>query len=82
MILACLAGSLNPKGWLTMLTAGLPAAAAAFGLTQMDPLVSAARSQSSPQVIEPLQRSSAWIVAAWIVLLFFVGVLGPGIRFR
>jgi hypothetical protein len=32
-------------------------------------------------VIEPMQRSSPWIVVATVVLIFFVGVLGPGIRF-
>ena len=82
MILACLAGSLNPNGWRTMLTAGLPAAAAAFGLTQMDHFVGSGWGKGSQEVIEPMQRSYPWITAAVVVLLFFVGVLGPGIRFR
>jgi hypothetical protein len=81
MILACLAGALNPNGWLTMLRAGLPAAAAAFGLTQMDHFAGSGWTKGSQQVIEPMQRSSPWIVVATVVLIFFVGVLGPGIRF-
>lgn len=81
MILACLAGALNPKGWTTMLTAGLPAAAAAFGLTQMDHFLGSGWTSASQEVIEPIQRSPLWIVAAVVVLIFFVGVLGPGIRF-
>ena len=81
MILACLAGALNPKGWLTMLTAGLPAAAAAFGLTQMDHFVGSQPGVTSQQVLEPMRRSLPWIIAAAIVVIFFAGVLGPGIRF-
>ena len=81
MILACLAGVLNPNGWRTMLAAGLPAAAAAFGLTQMDHFVGSRRVEASAAVIDLLPRSFPWIVAAIVVLLFFVGVLGPGIRF-
>jgi len=82
MILACMAGAFNPKGWLTMLTAGLPAAAAAFGLTQMDHFAGSGSSKASQNFIEPIQRSIPWILAAIVVLIFFVGVLGPGIRFR
>jgi hypothetical protein len=82
VILACLAGALNPNGWRTMLTAGLPAAAAAFGLTQMDHVVGSVRGKAALQVSEPLKRSILWIVAAVVVLIFFVGVLGPGIRFH
>jgi hypothetical protein len=81
MIIACLAGALNPNGWRTMLTAGLPAAAAAFGLTQMDHFVGSIWGGASQEVIGPMQRSSRWILAAVVVLIFFVGVLGPGIRF-
>jgi hypothetical protein len=82
IVLACLAGLLNPSGWRTMLTAGFPAAAAAFGLTQMDHFVGPGRSGISSEVVQPLRRSFPWIVAAVVVLIIFVGVLGPGIRFR
>lgn len=81
MILASLAGALHPGGWRVMLTAGLPAAAAAFGLTQMDNFAGSPWMKVPHQGIEPIQRSYPWIVAAALVLLFVVGVLGPGIRF-
>jgi hypothetical protein len=71
LVLAALAGSLNPKGLSTLLTAGVPAAAAAFGLTQMD----------LEEVSAPMERSLPWIVAAVVVLVVFVAVLGPGLRF-
>lgn len=82
IFVASLAGSLNPRGWLTLLTAGIPAAAAAFGLTQMDHFVGASQSQALHEIIPPIERSLGWIMAAVVVLIFFVGVLGPGIRFR
>ena len=81
MLLACLAGALNPNGWRTMLTAGLAAAGAAFGLTQLDHLLDSGWGNASQQVIAPIERSSPWIATAVVVLIFFVGVLGPGIEF-
>lgn len=81
MILACLAGALNPGGWLTMLTSGLPAAAAAIGLTQMDHFIGPVWKKDSQEIVEPVQRSLPWVMAAVVVLILFVGVLGPGIRF-
>jgi hypothetical protein len=81
LVLAALAGSLNPKGLSTLLTAGVPAAAAAFGLTQMDHLVSSGGDGSLEEVSAPMERSLPWIVAAVVVLVVFVAVLGPGLRF-
>jgi hypothetical protein len=81
MVVACLAASLNPKGPMVILTEGLPAAAAAFGLTQMDNFVSPRRPHASQSATEPLQRSVPWIIAAAIVLTFFVVALGRGVRF-
>jgi hypothetical protein len=81
LVLAGLAGSLNPRGLLFMLTAGLPAAAAAAGLTQLDHLLETRWSKTSLVVSEPMQRSYPWIVAAGVILILFVAVLGPGIRF-
>ena len=78
---AGLAGASNPRGWTVIFTSALPAAAGAFGLTQIDhfrrptspdPLVSAAG---------PITRGPGWIAAAALVFVFFVAVLGPGIRF-
>jgi hypothetical protein len=82
LVLAVLAGALNPGGWRTMLTAGLPAAAASFGFTQLDHLIAPVSGVPSQEFILPLKRSPLWIAAASVVLIVFVGLLGPGIRFR
>ena len=83
IVLACLAGALNPNGWRTMLTSGLPAAAAAFGLTQLDHFIESLWKSEVQEIgVGPLQRSRVWIVAAGLVLTLFVGVLGPGIPFH
>jgi len=81
MLVACLAASLNPRGPMQILTSGLPAAAAAFGLTQMDNLVTPRPARPSQISMKPIQRSAPWIVTAAIVLTVFVLVLGRGVRF-
>jgi hypothetical protein len=81
MVVACAAAALNPRGPMQILTSGLPAAAAAFGLTQMDNLISPRHARTSGGALKPLQRSVPWIVAAVIVMTCFVLVLGRGLRF-
>ena len=76
------AGLLNPHGLYLVLVS---AAAASFGGTSLlawYPALWARRPPVGPQDI-PLgvPRSPAGLVAAAIVLILFVGVLGPGIRF-
>ena len=77
---AGLGGAFNPVGWTVIFTSALPGAAAAFGLTQIDnfPTVRV-RGSSIPAGV--ITRSLGWILAAVAVLAFFVGVLGPGIKF-
>jgi hypothetical protein len=79
---ALLGGVPNPAGWKVIFTAAMPAAAASFGLTQLDHLPAA----TSPSLLVDhspcILRSSAWIAAAIVALVIFVVVLGPGIRFR
>jgi hypothetical protein len=77
---AGLGGAFNPVGWTVIFTSALPGAAAAFGLTQVDnfPAVSVSGSSIPAGAIT---RSLGWILAAAGVLIFFVGVLGPGIKF-
>jgi hypothetical protein len=82
MAAACLGGAPNPAGSMVILTAALPAAAAAFGLTQMDHFAAATSSDSHVQAGGVITRSRSWIAAAVLVLAFFAGVLGPGIRFH
>ena len=76
------AGLLNPHGLELVL---ISAAAASFGgasLLAWYPGLWARRPPVSAQA-PPLgvPRSRAWLVAAAIALILFVGVLGPGIRF-
>jgi hypothetical protein len=77
---AALAGAFNPSGWTTLLTAGIPSAASAFGLTQMDHFVSR-QVPTAPAVAGVITRSFSWIFAAGAVLILFVALLGPGIKF-
>jgi hypothetical protein len=81
MILACLGGVFNPMGWLTMFSAALPAAAAAFGLTQLDNFPASSKPDSSLPAAGAITCSPAWIAAAILVAIFFIAVLGPGIKF-
>jgi hypothetical protein len=81
-ILACVAGSLNPQGWILVV---LSAAAATFGGTSAllwmiywlkgggIPL------GSEPEPI-PIRKSWAWIVTACALAVAFIVVLGPGVR--
>jgi hypothetical protein len=81
IVTACAAAAFNPGGWTIIFSAGLPAAAASFGLTQMDHFAATRKSKVSVPNAGPIARSVPWIVAAAAVSTFFVGVLGPGILF-
>ena len=80
--IACLAGAFNPSGWTRIFTSALPAAAAAFGLTQMDHFSRATAHDPEVQAAGPVARSYPWIATACLVVVFFVGVLGPGLHFK
>lgn len=82
MAAACLGGAPNPAGWTVIFTAALPAAAAAFGLTQMDHFSAATSSDPRVQAAGAITRSRSWIAAAALVLISFVAVFGPGVRFH
>jgi hypothetical protein len=74
-----LAGILNPLGWMLVL---ISAAAASFGGTSLLAWYPAIPRAPEPGTQEPplgIGRSIGWILAAAVVLLFFVLVLGPGI---
>jgi hypothetical protein len=82
-ILACLAGSLNPKG---MILVALSAAASTFGgtsglLWMMNWLKGDRIPLGSEPEPLPIRRSWPWIVTAFVLALAFVVVLGPGVRF-
>jgi hypothetical protein len=80
LVVACIAGAFNPRGWFNILAAAAPAAAASFGITQLDHFPAARTSDPASPLAGPIPRSSAWIAAAAIAAILFVGFLGPGIR--
>ena len=83
-ILACIAGSLNPAGWILL---ALSAAASTFGGTSgllwMMEWLKGDRIPlwSEPEPL-PIRRSWPWIVTASVLAVGFVAVLGPSLRFQ
>jgi hypothetical protein len=82
LVIACIAGAFNPLGWIIVLTAAAPAAAASFGITQLDHFRTAQISDPGSQLAGPIPRSPAWFAAAALAAIFFVVFLGPGIHFH
>jgi hypothetical protein len=83
-ILACVAGSLNPQGWILV---ALSAAASTFGgasglLWMMDWLKGNRIPVGSEPEPRPIERSWAWIAAASVLAVVFIVLLGPGVRFH
>ncbi len=70
----------DPRGALEMLNSGaLSSFGAAFGFLSAVPLFR--RSSGGDAHSGPIDRSLAWLCAAGAAILYFVGILGPGIRF-
>jgi hypothetical protein len=82
-ILACIAGALNPVSPLLIL---LSAAAASFGgksgLAWMWTLLRGTRIPSSELQMPEIQHRWGWMVAAILVAIVFIAVLGPGVKFH
>lgn len=82
-ILSCIAGALNPVGPLLIL---LSAAAASFGgksgLAWMWTLLRGRRTAGTELELLEIQRSLGWMVAAIILAIGFIAILGPGITFH
>lgn len=82
-ILACIAGLFNPVG---MILVAISAAAASFGgasgLYWMWNWLKGPRISGGSFEMPPLTRSRGWIVAASILAVVFIVVLGPGLRFH
>jgi hypothetical protein len=81
--LACIAGALNPQGWILV---ALSAAAASFGgssgLLWMTNWLRGGAIPPGPDTDPvPIPRNWGWIVVAAIGACVFVAVLGPGLRF-
>lgn len=82
-ILSCIAGALNPVGPLLIL---LSAAAASFGgksgLAWMWTLLRGRQTAGTELELPEIQRSLWWMVAAIILAIGFIAILGPGITFQ
>ncbi len=81
-ILACVAGALNPVGWILV---ALSAAASTFGgtsglLWMIDWLSGNRIPLGSAPEPSPILRSWPWVVTAAIMAVAFIVVLGPGLR--
>lgn len=82
LVVACIAGVFNPQGWINMFTAAAPAAAASFGITQLDHFRAALTSDPASPLAGPIPARPAWIAAAVLATILFVAILGPGIHFH
>jgi hypothetical protein len=75
-----IAGLLNPHGLYLVL---ISAAAASFGGTSLLAWYPGLWARRAPSSTEPplgVTRSTAWLVAALVVVGLFLGVLGPGVH--
>jgi len=82
-VVECLAGALNPQGWMLVV---LSAAASTFGGTSAllwapEWLKGSLIPPGPDAPPMPIPRSWAWIVAAAVIGVCFIWVLGRGIRF-
>jgi len=82
-ILSCVAGLFNPVG---MILIGISAAAASLGgtsgLAWMWQFFRNPRFRTDGPQLGPLRRSAGWIIAGAVTAAAFIGLLGPGVRFR
>jgi hypothetical protein len=82
-VLDCIAGALNPVGPLLIL---ISAAAASFGgnsgLAWMWTLLKGPRIPSTEFQMPEISRSPAWIIAAILLAIAFIGGLGPSVNFH
>jgi hypothetical protein len=80
-IVSCLAGLFNPVG---MVLVAISAAAASFGgasgLAWMGLLLRGPRVRSTELQMPAITRSWGWIIAAGILVVVFVAVMGPGFK--
>lgn len=80
-ILSCIAGFFNPVG---MLLVAISAAAASFGgasgLAWMGLLLRGPRVRSTEFQMPEITRSWGWILAAGVLAILFIAVLGPGFK--
>ena len=82
-ILSCVAGMFNPVG---LILVAISAAAASFGGTSgLAWMWQFFRGHRIPRIafqMPPLSRSRGWMIAAGILGILFIAILGPGLKFR
>jgi len=82
-ILSCVAGLLNPVG---MILVAISAAAASFGgtsgLAWMWQLLKGRLVPSTAFETPSLSRSPGWMIAAGVLAVGFIALLGPGLKFH
>jgi len=76
-VLSAAASFFDPRGASTILTDALPSSLGSFGLVWVGWIIG----KRSPDLRIALPASPAWIVAGLASAMFFVAVLGPGLRF-
>jgi hypothetical protein len=82
-LLSCVASLFNPVG---MVLIAISAAAATFGgtsgLAWMAQLMKVIPFPGAPPMrIQAIPRSWSWIAVAFVLVVIFLGVIGPGVRF-
>jgi hypothetical protein len=82
LVIACIAGVINPQGWTDIFIGAAPAAAASFGITQLDQFRVTLTSNPSSPLARLIPRSPARIAAAALAAVLFVVFVGPGIHFH
>ena len=81
-VVICAAGILNPQGFIFVLISAAPSTlGGASGLLWMMRLLRSPRFSQPDSAELAMPRSWGWIVASALVLVAYVVVLGPGIRF-
>ena len=81
-LIACAGAALDPYGWKEIFNSGaLAGFAAPVGLLWM-PTLFARFGQERASATGPISRSLAWIAAAFLASIFFIAILGPGIKFH
>lgn len=81
-LIACAGAALDPYGWKEIFNSGaLAGFAAPVGLLWM-PALFPRFGQDRDTASGTIPRSFVWIAAAFLASIFFIAVLGPGIKFH
>lgn len=81
-LLFVLGSALNPIGSSLILTSGVSSGFGAMAGMAILPRIVEGRSGEDPDAGRGIGRSAWWIALGIVVGIGFVGVLGPGVRFR